>query len=148
MNRNKYGFTLVELLVVIAIIGILSTVAVVNLQSARTKAKVATLQGTSESIYKAATYCINTQQNLRYDGSNNCSNSIVVAGTEMCDGVRWPQFSDFAGSIFCTSDVEANSFNIVILGGVANGFDYYNYEVCNYNNGTGSANNKCTIYYQ
>lgn len=39
--KNKKGFTLVELLVVIAIIGILSTVAVVNLNSARDKAKAA-----------------------------------------------------------------------------------------------------------
>ena len=43
INRNKYinnkGFTLVELLVVIAIIGILSSVAVVNLNTARDKAK-------------------------------------------------------------------------------------------------------------
>jgi len=40
--KNKKGFTLVELLVVIAIVGILSTVAIVNLNSARDKARVAT----------------------------------------------------------------------------------------------------------
>lgn len=36
---NKKGFTLIELLVVIAIIGLLSTLAVVALSSARTKAR-------------------------------------------------------------------------------------------------------------
>ena len=37
--KNKKGFTLIELLVVIAIIGLLSTMAVVSLNSARGKAR-------------------------------------------------------------------------------------------------------------
>ncbi|MCX6785799.1 MAG: type II secretion system protein [Candidatus Komeilibacteria bacterium] len=37
--RNRKGFTLIELLVVIAIIGLLSSLAVVNLNSARGKAR-------------------------------------------------------------------------------------------------------------
>jgi prepilin-type N-terminal cleavage/methylation domain-containing protein len=57
--RNKKGFTLIELLVVIAIIGLLSTLAVVSLNSARGKARdarrisdVKTIQ-TALELYKS-----------------------------------------------------------------------------------------------
>jgi prepilin-type N-terminal cleavage/methylation domain-containing protein len=48
-NKNK-GFTLIELLVVIAIIGLLASIVIVNVNSARTKAKDATVKGNMDHI--------------------------------------------------------------------------------------------------
>lgn len=79
MNKNKNGFTLVELLVVIAIIGILSTVALVNLNSARDKAKVAAALAWGANVKTLAVLCVDEGgqiigSNGAYDGGTNiCS---------------------------------------------------------------------------
>ncbi len=53
MKKNIKGFTLIELLVVIAIIGLLSTLAVVSLNSARQKARDARRQSDLRQISTA-----------------------------------------------------------------------------------------------
>lgn len=56
---NNKGFTLVELLVVIAIVGLLSTLAVVGLNIARNKGKIAKAQHDIQQIYNAASALVN-----------------------------------------------------------------------------------------
>lgn len=57
MNRKIKGFTLIELLVVIAIIGILSSVVLASLNTARNKARAVATKVTVRSLQPSITLC-------------------------------------------------------------------------------------------
>lgn len=78
MKINKKGFTLIELLVVIAIIGLLSTLAVVSLNSARLKARDARRQSDIKQI-STALELYNSQNNLGQYPTDGAD--CTVAGT-------------------------------------------------------------------
>ena len=65
MLKNKKGFTLIELLVVIAIIGILSSVVLASLSTARTKGRIAAAQSTMANLLtNIALFCQDSGLNL------------------------------------------------------------------------------------
>ena len=74
MNKNK-GFTLIELLVVIAIIGILASVVLASLSSARDKGKDAAVKSQLASMKAQAELWFSTHEDVGYEG-------VCTDGTE------------------------------------------------------------------
>ena len=70
---KQKGFTLIELLVVIAIIGILASVVLASLNSARAKG--------ADAAVKANLANVRAQAELLYDGSNNYNAVCGANGT-------------------------------------------------------------------
>ena len=111
------GFTLIELLVVIAIIGILSSVVLASLNTARAKGRVASAQSTMKSVQVGATICVNMNAaiNLPTDTTaggggalctgNAATYSALPAGWIYCDGTAGTQ----AAGTNCGNEVSSQT---------------------------------------
>lgn len=76
MKKYTRGFTLIELLVVIAIIGILASVVLVSLNSARSKGKDARVQAELAQIRTQ----IESDYNGNYNNSFSAAHTLVNTG--------------------------------------------------------------------
>jgi len=96
-NTNR-GFTLIELLVVIAIIGILSSVVLASLNSARNKAGDAAVKENMNGIRSQAelVYDNNGQKYNTVCADGNVVNALVAAGTAGGAGATTCNNSDTA----------------------------------------------------
>jgi len=140
MKKNEQGFTLIELLVVISIIGLLSTMAVISLNSARSKARdakrVSDIKGLSTVI-----------EMVRANGDD----SVAIAGctaqnalTTTCSGTELtPQVPNFQdpttpGTACTHTPGSTCGYSIATAAGAA-GAMYGDYEICAFlENGSGS----------
>ena len=130
LNTNKKGFTLIELLVVIAIIGLLSTLAVVALGSAREKARdskrlsdVKQVQTALELFYTDNNaYPTSTAATL---GSTNysCLNSALGFTTTGCTSAYMGQVqSDPGSNAYTYTSADGTTYTIgLTLEGTVNG---------------------------
>lgn len=93
-NKKTKGFTLIELLVVIAIIGLLASIVLVSLNTARQKARDSRRLGDLRQVTLAL--------ELYYDNNNNAYPGDVEAAT--CD--------DWAAMVICLEGTGAAPCNV------------------------------------
>ena len=96
MKRLQKGFTLIELLVVIAIIGILASIVLINVSSARNRARLSAVKAAVAQV--GVIYENNIQTNGNYIPATDSKFASIVATITENNGL--PPAGNAAGSTY------------------------------------------------
>jgi prepilin-type N-terminal cleavage/methylation domain-containing protein len=120
MKTNQKGFTLIELLVVIAIIGLLSTLSIVALNSARARARDARRLSDIQQIQSALEMFYNDANS--YPTAVTAGSTIAGSSTYLAIVPKAPTPADNNTGAVCTASSSAYVYATQNgTGGVANG---------------------------
>ena len=91
LKIKSKGFTLIELLIVIAIIGILSSIVLVSLSSARNRAYKASAMATVSGLGTEFTTCAEDSGDIQIPASTTAGGGIICSNAD--HDVLWPSLT-------------------------------------------------------